>query len=416
MRRWSLFGKIVGLVVVVCMASYWILFASRDSGTTPIEKAPFQVLWTFEPPDRGAIISSPLVDEEKLFVAAIHDTAFNSRGAVYCLDRKTRKVLWKFNDDGTMQHMYSSPCLAEGRLYIGEGMHANFVCKLYCLDVRTGKKLWHFETAGHIESSPCVAGGLVYFGSGDDGLYCLDAETGHKRWHFHPPAHIDSSPIVVGGRLYAGSGVSRSHTATEIFSLDARTGEVIWRNATNLPAWGSPRVEADRVYFGLGNGRLERGAELPEGPAGAVVCLDTATGNQIWRYEISDAVFARPGVDAEHVYFGARDGYCYCLDRGDGVLIWKRDMHSPVLTNVANFEERLYVVASAGEVSCLDASSGRILWSLDVAAVSQTKPMMLSSPVLAVEKEGETTHRFVYFGSELANGINSAAVLYCLED
>ena len=90
--------------------------------------------------------------------------------------------------------MYSSPGVANGRLYIGEGMHGNSESKLYCLDATTGERLWRFGTKGQIESSPCVADGRVFFGAGDDGVYALDAASGAKLWHFERGLNIDSSP------------------------------------------------------------------------------------------------------------------------------------------------------------------------------------------------------------------------------
>src|SRR5207244_12980553 len=130
-------------------------------------------------------------------------------------------------------------------LYIGEGMHANLVCKLYCLDAGSGRKLWHFTVGGHIESSPCVADGRVFFGAGDDGLYCLDAVSGAKRWQLAGAHHIDSNPAVAGRWVYAGSGVSRARKTTEVFCLDAADGSLRWRRPVDLPAWGSPCVNGD---------------------------------------------------------------------------------------------------------------------------------------------------------------------------
>src|SRR5438876_6874333 len=109
------------------------LWKAKPTPTLPQDAV--TVLWTFEPPERGAIISTPLVTAAGgVYVAAIHDVGLAAFGAVYYLDPETHKVVWKFDDDGAMQHMYSSPCLADGRLYIGEGMHSNNVCKFYCLD------------------------------------------------------------------------------------------------------------------------------------------------------------------------------------------------------------------------------------------------------------------------------------------
>jgi len=401
----------VGLILLALTVFLGLTFhrtPSKANGPT--------LVWMFEQPQRGAILSAPVVTGDGLCVAAIRDSALAPSGVVYGLSRLDGKVRWTFDDDGAMLHTISTPCLGDGRLYIGEGMHGNDICKMYCLDAGTGRKLWQFVTGGHIESSPCIAEDAVYFGSGDDGIYCLDAVTGAKRWQFAGPWHIDASPVVIDGRLYAGSGVSRLHQRTEIFGLDAANGQPLWRTPTELPVWGSPAVGGGQVFFGTGTGRLTQSAEPPEKPAGALVCADAATGHLCWVVRVPDAIFGRPAVDTERVYFGARDGCCYCLDRRDGQHIWQADMGSPVVTRPALLEGRLYIVASGGRVCCLDAASGRTLWTFDVAGHTQTRPQLLSSPVVLVEGEGAERKRFVFFGTELRNGIRSAAVLYCLRD
>ncbi len=367
------------------------------------------VAWSFELPERGAILSSPVLAGGRIFFGAVYDAGPATGGAVYCLDRNSRRVRWRFDDDGRMQQMYCTPCLVDGRLYIGEGMHDASDCKLYCLDAATGRKLWDFKTAGHIESSPCVAGGAVFFGAGDDGVYALDAATGRRRWHFRDNVHIDTSPAVAGGRLFAGGGVSEAFRTTEVLCLDTADGRVVWRRPTSLPVWGSPVVAGEEVFFGLGNGRL---TESDAAPAGAVLCADAATGQRRWLRRLGDSVMGRPAVDERHVYVGARDGCCHCLDRADGRPLWEVSLGSPVVTTPVLLGERLYVVASGGTVACLDAGSGRRLWDVDVARLSGTSPQMLSSPVARAE-DGNTC---IYFGSELRNSVTSAAVLYCLHE
>ena len=129
----------------------------------------------------------------------------NHGGSLYCLNRHNGEVLWTFNDNGAMRPVFSSPCVWNGRLYVGEGLHTDSNCKLYCIDAEGGHKLWEFTTAGHTESSPSVVDDCVYFGAGDDGLYCTNATTGELHWHF-PGPHVDGKPAVVDGRVYAGSG------------------------------------------------------------------------------------------------------------------------------------------------------------------------------------------------------------------
>lgn len=403
-----------GRLLVLTGVSGALLAVIYFAATTPKrDKNEVVVVWTFEQAESGAIISTPVVTEDCLYVAAIRDNALNPSGVVYCLDRQRGKVRWTFDDDGAMKHTYSSPCLAEGRLYLGEGMHGNDVCKMYCLDAVTGHKLWEYVTGGHIESSPCVAGGAVYFGSGDDGVYCLDAVSGTQRWQFRGEWHVDIRPVVADGRVYAGSGISRVNRTTEIFCLDVSTGQPLWRTPTELPVWGLPVLAGNQIFFGTGTGRLTLSAEPPEKPAGALVCADATTGKINWTCPVDDAVFSSPALDAEHVFFGARDGRCYCVDRRDGKKLWQRELGSPIVTRPALIEGRLYIVASGGPVFCLDASSGQPLWTFDLAKYTQTRPQLLSTPVV-VEMEAKGRSCLLYLGTELRRGDKSEAVLYCL--
>jgi outer membrane protein assembly factor BamB len=373
-----------------------------------------QKLWTFEAEERGAILSSPRVEGDRVYVGAIHSSGLAHYGAVYCLERDTGQVLWRFTDDGDMQQLFSTPCLADGRLFIGEGLHEDRGCKFYCLDAATGSKLWQFETASHTESSPCAGSGKVFFGAGDDGLYCFDYH-GKEQWHFQEPLHIDANPLVVGDRLYCGSGISRTHKTTAIFCLDTETGKVVWRHNTPLPAWGSPAADGNQVFFGLGNGKMDSDAPPPEQPAGAVLCVDARTGETQWQCDVSNAVLVKPAVSSEAVYIGSRDRHCYCVARSTGKVRWTRDMGSPVVAAPTLLDGRLYVVAREGRVSCLEADSGELGWTFDVAQDTQTRPQLISSPaVIRTEESGTIGHR-IYFGAGLENSISSAAAVYCLQ-
>ncbi len=408
---------VAGLLFLGALGVWLAVRAALPPGAAPTGPAAeviplLEVAWTFEAPRRGAIVSTPAIAGEHVYCAAIQDGGLFPSGAVYALDRHTGRVAWKFDDGGRMLHMFSSPCLADGRLFIGEGMHRYFVCKLYCLDAATGRKLWQFQTGGHIESTPCVAEGRVYFASGDDGMYCLDAATGKEAWHFQGPCHVDSSPAVVAERLYAGSGVSLSYSQTEAFCLDSATGAVRWRWPADLPVWGSPAVDSGVVFFGLGNGRLLEPPAPPAKPAGGMACLEAATGRPLWRWT-GDAVFGRPAVDASRLFCGCRDGACWCLDRRSGDVLWRTDLGSPVVARPALFGPHVYAVSSGGLVCRLDAASGRVQARFDLAAQTQTRPQVFSSPVVVPDEDGG---RRIYLGTELANASTSAAVLYCFRD
>jgi outer membrane protein assembly factor BamB len=368
----------------------------------------------------GAIDARPLIDGDRVFVAGAHSGAFGtSFGAVYCVERSTGKLLWTFNNGGKMKQVFSSPCVAEGKLYIGEGFHSDSGCKLYCLDAATGKKLWHYQTESHAESSPCLADGKVYCGAGGDGLLCLDAATGEKVWEYKV-GHIDCPPVVLGKRVFCGSGVDRDVDGpqeTAVFCLDADTGREVWTVKTDLPAWGRPAVSAGQVFFPLGNGDAAKSAEAPAKPAGAIVCVSPKDGQQLWRFDVPDGVIEGPAVDHGQVYFGCRDGHCYCVGRHDGQLRWKHDLGSAVVSSPAlaacsccGLTNSVYAVGHGGRVCCLDPWSGRVMWQYD----GLPGAAVIATPSVAVEPGPDGDRRFVYLGA----GINAdaQAVLYCLKD
>lgn len=415
-RRPLLLGMIGMLLAgTVSFLAIWLSkhISARKTGREPIQPV---VLWSFEQVERGAIISTPVVTSDCVYVSAIRDNALAPSGLVYCLDRRRGSVRWHYDDAGAMLHTISSPCLKDGRLFVGEGMHGNDVCNLHCLDAATGKKIWQFLTGGHIESSPCVADGVVVFGSGDDGIYGVDTASSKKRWQKVGRWHVDVSPALRAGRVYGGSGVSERYRTTEMFCLKLSDGEVCWQTPTELPVWGSPLVAGEQVFFGTGTGRLTQSAEAPEKAAGALLCVDAATGKILWTYPVEDAIFGRCAADEGHVYFGARNGYCYCLERQKGRSVWQVDLGEPIVTQPALIDGRLYIAASGGRICCLEAESGKTMWTFDLAAFTQTRPQLLSSPIVQVEEDEGGRHYLLFLGTELRTAARSSAVLYCLRD
>lgn len=375
------------------------------------------VAWKFKTDDPGTIDSTPLIAGERVYIAAAHGIGFQSFGMVYCLDKGTGKKLWSFDDGGDMKQVFSSPCLADGRLYIGEGYHQDSSCKLYCLKADSGDKLWAFPTKSHTESSPCVADGKVFFGAGDDGVYCLNAQDGKELWHFEG-LHVDTSPDVVGNRLYGGSGYGDRYF---LFCLDTATGNPIWRTESKLPAFGSPTVLGHQVFFGIGNGDLLKSDVKP---AGALLCLDARSGAEVWRTDVADAVHAKPAVDRRHVYFGSRDRYLYAVNRKDGQIIWKQDLGSPVVTSPALVGcsscgdcTGIYAAASDGRVCCLDPDNGAVQWTFEVARDARQELRLFSSPRLVIHRDGKDDRRQLFFGVGLGNPKKpGTAMLYCLEE
>jgi outer membrane protein assembly factor BamB len=393
--------------------SFTLLLLGGCSGRSSSPAETVSVFWTYEPPERGAIFATPAVHDEDVYVVTIQDAAFHNLGTLRQISLATGKPRWKFDEDGDMRHGISSPAAGAKTVFVGEGMHANHFCHLYAIDSATGNKRWKFRAEGHIESSPVHSGGDVIFGAGDDGVYSLNAATGKENWHFARSIHVDSRPEVSDRHVFVSAGVSRAFREPRLVCLNRLDGSLAWEFPTDLPAWGSPRLHESTVYFGLGNGRLNRSASGSEKPAGAVIALEASSGKRLWRFDTPDAVMSRPAADGDRVFFTCRDHHLYCLNRADGQLIWKQSLGSPIVADAVRADDRVYAVSFEGRVACFSSKDGKERWRFEIGTHSGTKPAVLASPVV-VRKEGSPNR--VILGTELKNGGDGAAVLYCLQE
>ncbi len=451
-------------LVLVCMALTAVVLTARGSSATveggrDLKSAAtgdakkgaelVRQVWKFTPQGQSDMASTPVVVGKRVYLGVIHFTAFEKIGRVYCLEsyldeqgvEKVREV-WRFDHNGKMKQMFSSPCIHGDKLYIGEGFHENNECNLFCLDVATGKlnwafntaseeedKLWSFPTNSHVESTPFVANGRVFFGAGDKGLYCVDVKNGKKVWQYPEPGnrqtglHIDTSPVVVGNRVFCCSGKSQTFKQMEVFCVEAASGKKVWSRMADLPVWGSPSIHDGLVYVGLGNTRIN---EESKDATGSILCLDAFDGSRRWDYPVKGAVHTKQAFAGGLVYAGSQDGHCYALDAREGTLVWKRDLgsitvSSPALVRGAwdDAPSALYIAALKGDVYCLDPRTGDVFWHFDeLSSGGEDKKgfgaAMLTSPAVTVQRTPDGDQRRIYIASGVFGGTSS--VLYCLED
>ena len=304
----------------------------------PVAIEAFEVEGGKNVPEFGRVWSGLALDGDRLYFGV---DSGGERGRVLGMNRHTGKVEWSLDAPG-MKKVFCTPTVAGGRVYCGEGEHLDKGCRMFCANVSDGNSPWKepFKTASHTEGAPTVAGGKVYFPAGDDGLFCADTATGAKLWQFpggkEKGIHIDAAPAVANGTVFVGSGL---YTYVAV-ALDANTMAEKWRTDLKLRAFGAPLASGSKVFYAVGTGNMgadtwhyeEEDREKEKEPAGAVVCLDAATGKEEWRYPLPKSVHTGVSGDAFSVYVGCRDGFVYALDRKSGKLRWKTSIGGAVLS------------------------------------------------------------------------------------
>ncbi len=371
--------------------------------------------WSFRLPRPGAFASSPVVVGQRVLIAAAIDELLRPYGELFCLDRDSGKVVWSFSDQKQMKPIFSTPTVVDEFIYIGEGFHLDFACKIYCLSLHDGSKRWEYQTASHTEASPTVVEDRVFVGAGDDGVIALRANDGRRQWKFSG-YHVDATPAYDADRLFVGAGIGDVHRTTALLCLEAGTGQPLWRVATAHSIWGKPLIRERYVYFGTGNGRLNEAADRPEGE---IHCLEARSGASRWQQRLPDAILGSLALDAEQLYAGCRDGRLYALRRSDGQILWSRQLGSSLIASpvsereppAASLGNRVYAASLDGLLAAVDAATGRVLWHLNLQERTRVPIELVATPALELRAEGR---RLYVALTTLSSG--RAAELLCFEE
>lgn len=179
-----------------------------------------------------------------------------------------------------------------------------------------------------------------------------------------------SCPIIVGQRLYITGDVGNDLV---IFALN-RNGEVQWK-VKNGRAWKNPYPGA-RACCVFSEGRLYN-----MNAHGRVVCLEAASGKELWavnileRFDAKNITWALSEcllVDGPRLIVtpGGKKALMAALDKQTGRTVWTteplgddRTSHSsPILLRYAG--RRLITSCSSAHGFGVDADTGKLLWTV----------------------------------------------------
>ena len=275
----------------------------------------------------GGGFSSPVVADGRVFLSDVVLTKPTSRERVHCFEEKTGKVLWVF---GYQEHYgewafvpergagpTATPIVEQGRIYV---VVANGY--VHCLEVKTGAVIWEKNLWQEYEveemgcrPSPMIEGSLliVYTGAKPGAtVLALDKQTGKEVWKALDEHASNSSPITItsGGRRQLIVWTDKS-----LVSLDPSNGHTYWRELLTtsnnddvaMPVfwgnrllvsglmlelsgpppvaafrWPENRVPSKRILSNTSTPVLQGEYLYRCKSPGKLVCLEAATGRQIW--------------------------------------------------------------------------------------------------------------------------------------
>lgn len=195
-----------------------VIFAGGDGWLRGFEPQTGKILWQFDANpkdsewkqgrgDRNNIIATPVVFDNKVFVAVGQDPEHGEGvGHLYAVDGSKRGDI---TQSGLVWHhpfrrTISTVAISDGVVYA-----ANFSGFLHALDLATGKLLWEHDLLAAVWGSPYVVDGKVLIGDEDGDIAILQAGKTHELLsEVNMGNTVYSTPVVANGTLFI---MTRSH-------------------------------------------------------------------------------------------------------------------------------------------------------------------------------------------------------------
>jgi len=226
----------------------FIVIGSKDGCVYKFNESNGHVVWRFQ--TESIVRNTPAIDNNTVFFGDVD-------GVLYAVDFTSGKEKWKFftvgnglkNEDFGFDRraIISSPCIKNDKIFVG--------CRdgfFYAVNKDTGKEIWRVEhEVSWVISSLAVKDTIVVTGTSDGRfVQAVSSNTGKQIWKTRTASIVWSSPIIHNNKAYIGSGEG------VLYCLDLHTGQIINRFQTSGSIFSSPVISDSFLFFGSDNGKF----------------------------------------------------------------------------------------------------------------------------------------------------------------
>ena len=341
--KWT-YANPLPLLAVPAVVDDRIYLTTQDGLIVALDRQTGETVWEFRNRNGLPSSSTPAVAGDLVIFGLLP-------GVIIALDRETGSVRWQWSKRDGTSHVFSSPIVVNGTVYIGAGE------TLYAFDVITGRQLWAYPAKEWILSPVAYADDTVVVATRGSLLHIVDTKTGHLRLIYDSSRSSDG-PVIDGNRAYFTSqgGI--------VWAIDRRAITYpleravwywkfqffVWNMLSDAPQqkgslWGT-RVEGDTLSIPAFAHNTVYVANLE----GKVFALDGDTGGVRWSTDVGFKTTTAPTVAGKTVLIGTREGFVFGLDADTGEILWDFKAMGTIMDSPIVVGDTMYVVAADGKL------------------------------------------------------------------
>jgi len=278
---------------------------------------------------------------EQIWLAPDSIYCLTSENKLHRLERDTGDTSW-IRQPAAPPRLVRRPVEVDGKTLVV----AHNIAKVY--ETETAQPLREIRLGFGPNSDPAYDGKILYIANSLDRVLAIQLESGQEIWSYQAEKAISARPAYMGTTLISAS------ESGEVFAHHTWLRRPLWtehfrtRGAILVP----PLLTAQGRCYVVGGDSI-------------LYCLNSASGDELWRYFAGVSLPKEPTVVHGRVFLNVPGKGLLALDARNGAEL--NGFHYPQGQGyLGTVNDRLYIVTADKTVLCVDPESGQRLAELSL--------------------------------------------------